>query len=200
LRCFKGVNRTKRMNFAYIDARSLLEGVLQTHTPAETRVDVVPHDLEPEWIQFEKELSNFKQKFIVALNDAQRKRTRLDEKVEELNVVKMMIESVTSPSLKDMLASVVDSWETEEGIDALSQQCGEAMGKAEAYKKVIFDTNAERYAKFTCFVCMDKMIDLFIDPCGHVICERCWVRTTNKTHCPGCRTRLIGAKKIFTLN
>ena len=189
------------MNFAYIEAgRSILDGLLQTHLAPEVNVDVVPYDLEPEWIQFEKELSQFKTKFIEARNDAQRKRTDLSEKIEQINFTKMMIENVTSPSLKDMLVSVLDSWETEEGIDALSQQCGEAMGKAEAYKKVLFDTNAERYGKFICFVCMDNMIDLFFDPCGHVICERCWARTANKVQCPGCRTRTLGAKKIFTLN
>jgi len=124
----------------------------------------------------------------------------LNEKQEEMNVLRMMIDNVNSPDLKEKLEDILSKHESEEGIQGLTQQCGELKGKMEAMKKVLMDTGAERYGKFTCFVCMDRLVDLFIEPCGHVICDACFTRTTNKVQCPGCRVRMEGVKKIFTMN
>lgn len=184
------------MNFAYLDARSLLESLAPR--PQE-HVVPVPCELDPEWIEFEKSLSDFKRKFAQARVEATMKLAELGEKKEEIGVVRMMLDNVSSQGLKETLTEVLDNYETEEGISALSQQCGEAAGKVEAMKKVLMDTAAERYGKFTCFVCMDRLVDLFIDPCGHVICERCWAQTRSKTTCPGCRQGVHAARKIFTI-
>jgi hypothetical protein len=165
----------------------------------EPAVEPVPCELDAEWTEFEKVLANFKTKFSLAKTEANVKIHLLREKREELNVLRMMLDNVTSQSLKETLEEVIDKHETEEGIDALSQQCGEALGKVEAMKKVLMDTGAERYAKFTCFVCMDRLVDLFIDPCGHVMCERCWAATRDKSACPGCRQHVHAARKIFNL-
>ena len=188
--------QTSSMNFAYLDARSLLESLAPR--PQE-HVTPIPYELDPEWIEFEKSLSNFKTKFAQARVEAVEKLAELGEKKEEIGVVRMMLDNVSSQALKETLTEVLDNYETEEGISALSQQCGEAAGKVEAMKKVLMDTAAERYGKFTCFVCMDRLVDLFIDPCGHVICERCWAQTRSKTACPGCRQAVHGARKIYTI-
>jgi hypothetical protein len=186
------------MNFAYIDTRSLLESVLAP-PPAEP-VEPLPCELDGNWKAFEKTLSEFKKEFAKARIEYTQKHTELTQKKEEINVFKMMIENVTSQNLKEKLVELADKYESEEGVPALTQQCREAAGKVEAMKKVLHDTNAERYGKFTCFVCMDRLVDLCFEPCGHVICERCWSATRSKTACPGCRTRLVGARKIFTMS
>jgi len=184
------------MNFAYLDARSLMESLAPR--PQEP-VTPVPCELGPEWIEFEKTLMDFKLKFTQASVESVSKFAELGEKKEEIGVVRMMLDNVSSQGLKDTLTGVLDNYETEEGILALSQQCGEAAGRVEAMKKVLMDTAAERYGKFTCFVCIDRLVDLFIDPCGHVICERCWSQTRSKTTCPGCRQVVHGARKIYNL-
>jgi hypothetical protein len=124
----------------------------------------------------------------------------LNEKNEEINVLRMLTDNINSEALKEKIDDLIRQYESDEGIDALIQQCGEARGRVEAQKKVLSETNADRYAKFICFVCMDRHVDLFFDPCGHVICDGCWSRTQNKRDCPGCRTRLGGVKKIFTMS
>jgi Zinc finger, C3HC4 type (RING finger) len=185
------------MNFAYIDTRSLLESVL-TPPPTEP-LDPIPCELNAEWKSFEAYLADFKMEFAKARIDYATKHSELNEKKEEINVYKMLLENIASDGLKQKLEEILDKHESEEGLSTLTLQCREAMGKVEAMKKVLHDTNAERYAKFTCFVCMDRLIDLCFDPCGHVICERCWSSTRSKTTCPGCRTRIMGARKIFTM-
>lgn len=186
------------MNFAYLDARSLLETVLNPASPEP--VQTIPCDLGPVWEAFGTELGKFKKEFVKTRADLTVNLAALNDKREELNVLRMMIENINSQDLKGQLEEIIYKYETEEGTSALAQQCGELQGKLEAMKKILLDTGAERYGKFTCFVCMDRLVDLFIEPCGHVICEPCWVRTTNKNQCPGCRARTHGIKKIFTMN
>ena len=186
------------MNFAYIDSRSLLESVLAVQ-PQET-IDALPCELDPKWVEFEAELAKFKDEFAKTRVEYGQKYAELMEKKEEVSIVNMLIENVSSQGLKDKLEEIIDNHESEEGISALTQQCREAAGKIDAMKKVLQDTNVERYAKFTCFVCMDRLVDLCFDPCGHVICERCWTASHSKTSCPGCRSRIISARKLYTMN
>jgi hypothetical protein len=184
------------MNFAYIDAASIFEQLLQPQQPS---LMTIPWEPDAEWKSFEKELGNFKTKYNATRCETQVKMAELNQKTEEISVLKMMLDHVKSNDLKESLESMIYKHETEEGIPALSQQCGEGLGKLEAMKKILKDTEAERYAKFTCFVCQDRLIDLFIDPCGHVVCDMCWVRTRDKTTCPGCRSQILSGKRIFTL-
>jgi lipopolysaccharide biosynthesis regulator YciM len=186
------------MNFAYLEARSLLETVLTPHSPAP--VQTVPCELGTAWEDFDKELGKFKSEFVKTRAQLTVNLAALNEKQEEMNVLQMMIENVNSPDLKEKLEDILNNYESEEGISTLTQQCGELQGRLEAMKKVLMDTGAERYGKFTCFVCLDRLVDLFIEPCGHVICDACFVRTTNKVQCPGCRVRMEGVKKIFSMN
>ena len=186
------------MNFAYLDPRSLFETVLAT--PHHDPVPTIPCELGPVWDGFSEELSKFKMEFVKARAELTSNMAKLIEKREEINVLKMMIDNINSEGLKEKLVEILDNYESEEGINALTQQCGEITGRLDAMKKVLRDTGADRYARFTCFVCMDKLVDLFIDPCGHVVCDSCWIKTKNRENCPGCRGRIHGVKKIYTLN
>jgi Prokaryotic RING finger family 4 len=187
------------MNFTYIDSdpSALFSSLFR---PIEEPIEAIPCELDQTWIDFEKDLGNFKSKYVKVQNELAQSISELNSKKDEVSVMKTVLDNVTSPGLKQSLEELIYKYESSEGISALTQQCGELKGNIEAMKKVLKDTNAERYAKFTCFVCMERNIDLFFDPCGHVICEPCWVRTRNKETCPGCRTRLHGARKIYTLS
>lgn len=185
------------MNFAYLDPRELLEHVLQPPLPP---IEPVPHVLDERWKVFEKELAKYKQELATVQCDLARAMAELSIKREDVLHMRSVIDGMTNPKLKESLEEVVDKHEVDEGIPALTQQCRELMGISMEMQKVLKDTCAERYASFTCFVCMDRLVDLFLDPCGHVMCERCWIRTANKRECPGCRGAIRDAKKIFTLS
>jgi hypothetical protein len=185
------------MNYAFIDARSLLESALQ---PTRVAISVVPCELDQEWKDFEETLGNFKTKYIEARSEQNQTSTELTEKMEEISYLEMIVETVRSPGLKERIESIIQEYQTGEGIEELKKKAGEVAGRVEAMKKVLVETNAEKYGKFMCFVCMDKLVDLFIEPCGHVICEPCWVRTRDHTTCPGCRVHCEGAKRIFSMN
>jgi hypothetical protein len=186
------------MNFAYIDPAGLLSELLRA--PAPDAVPPVPCELDERWSAFEKTLGEFKNEFAKGQVELVQSLSALNEKKEEINVLRMLLDNINSEDLKEKIDNLIQQYESDEGIDALIQQCGEVRGRVEAQKKVLSGTNADRYAQFTCFVCMDRLVDLFFDPCGHVICDGCWSRTQNKRDCPGCRTRLGAVKKIFTMS
>jgi len=194
-------------SFAYLDPnRTLLELSLEAlgnfspvFQDVSTNVISTPYELDNSWKQFEKDLGNFKLKLKKETVDLNSKMTELDSLNKNITISKLIIDTITSDDLKAKLVSIIDNHESEQGIVALTQQCGELKGKIDAMKKVLMDTNSERYAKFTCFVCMDRLVDLFIDPCGHVVCDRCWAPTRDKRHCPACRSNITGVKKIFTI-
>jgi predicted nuclease with TOPRIM domain len=185
------------MNFAYLDAAGLLENLTR---PQPEPIVPLPCELDETWKDFEKTLGEFKSEFVKVRAELTRSTAVLNEKKEELSVLKMMLDNVSSSNLKERLEEMIQEYEESEQVPDLTVKCAMLAGRAEAMKKVLMDTNSERYGKFTCFVCMDRLVDLFIEPCGHVICERCWIRTPNKEQCPGCRARTMGAKKIFTMN
>jgi len=185
------------MNFAYLDARALIESVLQEPHPEP--IEPVEFELDERWQDFEKVLGTFKQEYAVVRRDLVSTTGELNERKRDVGIVKPVVENVRDPDLKDLLESVLDNYESEKGTAALTQQCRELLGKANEMARVLKDTHLERYAKFTCFVCMDRLVDLFIDPCGHVICDTCWASTRNRRECPGCRGTIHGIKKIFPL-
>jgi len=177
------------MNFGYI-----VESLLFDAAPP-----LIPCQLDQKWTDFETELIKFKTEFSQARTKLAQLTHMLQSKRDEIHIIKMVLDNVSSDGLKEKLSGIIDKHESEEGISTLTLQCGEAAGQVEAMKKILMDTNSERYARFTCFVCMDRLVNLFIEPCGHVICDGCWMRTQNKDSCPGCRTACIGAKRIFSM-
>lgn len=185
------------MNFAYLDARELLGAVLQPAPPA---LEPVPCELGEKWKKFENELGKFKHELATAQRDLSRSQAELGIRREDILHVRSLIDGLGDQDLKETLTEVIDNHEVEKGIPALTYQCRELMGRVDAMQKILVHTNADRYASFTCFVCMDRLVDLFLDPCGHVMCERCWARTANKRECPGCRGAVRDPKKIYTLS
>ena len=194
--------------FAYIDpSQALLELSLEAlagfaPVPQQTRpldVPAVPCELDESWKEFEKELGDFKRKFSKEKRELGIKLNELEELQRSVQISKLIIDTVPSEDLKANLVSVIDNYESESGIVALTQQCGVLKGKVEAMQTVLRDTEADRYAKFLCLICQDRLIDLFIDPCGHTVCATCWGSTRIKRSCPGCRTDIQGVKKIFSM-
>jgi hypothetical protein len=191
-------------SFAYLDpATSFLELALGNFTPipqdSPLHIQAEECELDDSWKEFEQNLGNFKRKLAKVKRDLGIKTAELEKIHKSSQIAKVFIDNIPSDDLKAKILEVVDNYESEEGIYALTKQCGELKGQFEAMKKVLENTEAERYAKFTCFICMERNIDLFFDPCGHTICEPCWRKIRDRDNCPGCRGHLLGVKKIYNM-
>jgi hypothetical protein len=157
-------------------------------------------ELSDDWKEFEEVLGAKKNEYISMKHGVAALYAELGLKTRQLETLqKLEAKLEGSDDLKAKMADMIYSFEKEQDIPAIKQNIAALSGKVQAVEKVLLNTNAVNYGKFQCFVCMERYVDLFLDPCGHMMCELCWMRT-NSNNCPGCRTVVKTPKKIFTLN
>jgi len=157
-------------------------------------------ELPDDWKEFEAVLGDRKKEYISMKHQVAALYAELALKTRQLESLHKLQEKLEgSDDLKAKMSDMIYSFETEQDIPAIKQNIAALSGKVLAVEKVLVNTNAVQYAKFQCFVCMERYVDLFLDPCGHMMCEACWLNTKSK-NCPGCRTVVKSPKKIFTLN
>jgi hypothetical protein len=164
--------------------------------PVEDHVPEV--DLGEDWKKFGETLSQFQNKYAGCLKELRDMEIELKRKKTELNTLLTSEKSVESRSLKESLKSIIQDYEEEENIPEFEETVKSLRSQCKTMKSVLENTNAEQLLKYQCFVCMDKGVDTFLDPCGHVLCSGCWRRTRNNM-CPACRN-IAHPKKIFLLS
>lgn len=90
------------------------------------------------------------------------------------------------------LDSLVTHFEEDEHLDALKEKMNEKLIKFRQHYKALCMSDVGE--KFTCFTCLERTIDVFLDPCGHTACNECTAKFKNT--CPFCRTTVVW-KKLF---
>ena len=199
------------MQFAYLDdaagsAVDLMVGTLlhslQNHRNTREQVtedDTVPEvELPDDWKKFKESLQAFQKEYMQTIRCVRETEQTLMIKKKKLDTLKKFADTFDDGPYKEEATQLVSKFEQEEDISGEEEELASLKGTARAMKNALENTNLEQALKFQCFVCMDKEIDSFLDPCGHVICTACW-RRNNSSSCPGCRTR-VTPKKIFTLS
>ena len=200
------------MQFAYLDeaaggAVDLMVGTLlhslQQHRNTRDRApeddDTIPEvELPGDWRDFKKSLQAFQKEYMETTRCIRDTEQELVSKKKKLDTLRKFADTFDEGSYKEEANQLVSKFEQEENIPGEEEELASLKGTARAMRLALENTNPEQAMRFQCFVCMDKEIDSFLDPCGHVICTACW-RRNNSTACPGCRAR-VTAKKIFTLS
>ena len=199
------------MQFAYLDdaagsAVDLRVGTLLhslQHT-RNTRDQATEDDTDPEvelpddWKKFQESLQAFQKEYMQTTRCVRETEQSLVGQKKKLETLKKLADTFDDGPYKEEANQLVSKFEQEENIPGEEEELASLKGTAHAMRLALVNTNPEQALKFQCFVCMDKEIDTFLDPCGHVICTGCW-RRHNSASCPGCRTQ-VTAKKIFTLS
>ncbi|BAT22378.1 hypothetical protein [Yellowstone lake phycodnavirus 2] len=197
------------MQFAYLDdtagAVDLMVGTLlhslQQHrnTREQLNEDDIPEvELPEDWKKFQESLQAFQKEYMQTARCVRETEQSLVGKKKKLETLKKLTDTFDDGPYKEEATQLVSKFEQEEDIGGEEEELASLKGTAHAMRLALVNTNPEQALKFQCFVCMDKEIDSFLDPCGHVICTGCW-RRNNSAACPGCRTQ-VTAKKIFTLS
>jgi Asp-tRNA(Asn)/Glu-tRNA(Gln) amidotransferase C subunit len=149
--------------------------------------------LSDDWEHFEVELGKYKREYVKTL-------ASLKIQEEEVNKLSVDINAMTTCmnliQNKDEMKSLIEDFKMKNDYTKKKEECLETAGKIKSMQNVLVHTNASRYEQFTCSVCMDRLVDTFLDPCGHVICRTCHVRSMS-SQCPICRTS-IEPKKIYS--
>lgn len=185
------------MNFSLLTDIELFDAF---YKPFSDTIEADQIELPDDWKDFENLLGRMKNEYVSLKNEMVKNMAELREKTNDNILIKKISKIIErNEHLKEKVDEIINSPEFIQETQILKKKVSALKGKCQAMEKVLVDTNAGEYAKFQCFVCMERYVDLFLDPCGHVICSHCWMNANSET-CPGCRTRIQMPRKIFTLN
>jgi len=199
------------MQFSYLESGevdslmgSLLQNIVQrvgeSSRPASTNLEESIPDVElsEDWKKFGETISGYQRKYALCLKDLRDASLELKRKRDEMNVLLQTEKLLESADLKESLQSIIEDYKDKESIDDFEETVQSLKGQCKAMRDVLENTNTEQMLKFQCFVCMDRPVDMFMDPCGHLLCSTCWRRSsTTNTMCPGCRTHARPKKMYF---
>lgn len=176
----------------------LLDMLAQQAPPTEAP-EVLPEvQLPQKWSDFEQELNKYKKEYNSLRITIYKKNMALNKKSRDINEIQKLIDNSIDTELKTRLVSLLEDYDQTANLEKKKEEILQMKAKLLAMEKVLKDTNSIEHEKFKCFVCMDKYVDTFLDPCGHVLCASCFTRA-NSLSCPGCRAQVQSARKIFIL-
>jgi len=97
----------------------------------------------------------------------------------------------------EMLREVVEQFDRDECITEDAEKLKEKTTKMLSLRNVFsLCKDADVMSAYMCFVCLERPVTEFIDPCGHVICEECSKRSALHV-CPFCRGSVRQFRKMF---
>jgi len=113
------------------------------------------------------------------------------EKIDKMKeIVATLVD--TDTFLCERLGELVTDFETHEQLDTLKAHLNDQVARFHSLRSVL--TLRDHGEKYMCFTCLERSVEVFLDPCGHVACEACQVRFGPM--CPFCRV-LITPKRMF---
>lgn len=153
--------------------------------------------LDEHWLAFEETLGKYKATYAAALGEFRKKETRLLSLTADATVMQNASSVIGDQDLQTELIERVKTFNETNRVTELRDELAQLNGTIKAMEVVLMNTNARKYSQFTCSICMERLVDTFLDPCGHLACEQCLGRTRSPSSCPMCRTTVTGFKKMF---
>jgi hypothetical protein len=114
-----------------------------------------------------------------------------------LKVKRIMNELDPSPLFGEQLETLISTFRKEEKIDELEAALKDIDKKRAEYKSIFrILKDVETHNIYCCFLCLERNVTIFIDPCGHLMCETC-EKKLGGSSCPFCRSSVKLFKKMF---
>jgi rubrerythrin len=114
-----------------------------------------------------------------------------------LAVKKIMNELDPSPVFSEQLENLITTFREEEKIDELETVLNEIDKKRAEYKSIFrILKDVETHNIYCCFLCLERNVTIFVDPCGHLMCETCQNKLGGSS-CPFCRSSVKLFRKMF---
>jgi predicted O-linked N-acetylglucosamine transferase (SPINDLY family) len=134
-------------------------------------------------------VEKLKAEYIEKVSDVLTGYLNLHTKKEKASLMLSLIDKFGNKDIKyvQMLSQLVEQFDEDEGITSQAAVLKEKTTEMLSLRNVFsLCTDADIMSKYMCFVCLERPIDTFIDPCGHVVCQSCSSRSTLHV-CPFCR-------------
>ena len=123
---------------------------------------------------------------------------KLAVKKERAGTLLSFIDKIGEKDYKyaEQMRDLVNQFDEDEGLSELAESVRTKIKKLIGMKRVFeVCADCDIASKYMCFLCLDRTIDTFINPCGHVICEPCSQKTRGL--CPFCRSTVHRFEKMF---
>jgi len=120
-------------------------------------------------------------------------------KKEKASLMLSVLDKLGNKDVKyvELLREVVEQFDRDECITEDAEKLKEKTTKMLSIRNVFsLCKDADVMSAYMCFVCLERPVTEFIDPCGHVICDQCSVRSALHV-CPFCRGSVRQFRKMF---
>jgi len=181
---------TKVRMMSVYDRLLRLRSVLEYETFSDT--DVTPHEMTSQLNELKKEYLEVVPEVLVGY-------FKLQDKKEKASHILSIIDKFGNKDVLyvQQLAELVEQFDKDEGITEYAEQLREKTKKMLSLRKVFsFCGETDIMSNYMCFLCLERPVNVFIDPCGHVICDECSKRSALNM-CPYCRGQVNLFKKMY---
>ena len=120
-------------------------------------------------------------------------------KKEKASLMLSVLDKLGNKDVKyvELLREVVEQFDRDECITEDAEKLKEKTIEMLSIRNVFsLCKDADVMSNYMCFVCLERPVTEFIDPCGHVICEQCSKRSALHV-CPFCRGSVRQYRKMF---
>ena len=192
------------MNFAELDeeddngAKVLMMDTYDRLLRLRSILEYTDNDPIPQHESMET-MDNLKKDYLDLVPDVLIGHMNLHSKKEKASHILSIIDKFGNKDVKyvEMLTQLVEQFDKDEGISAMAEELKEKTTKMLSMRNVFsLCKDADVMSAYMCFLCLERPVNMFIDPCGHVICEQCSTRSALHV-CPFCRGSVRQYRKMF---
>ena len=158
----------------------------------------VRDDEVSEYEDFIKSVSDFHTKYNslkLEIRIAENELSDIDDTHEKL---RRIINDVKNDNSESKLNEIIEQYKIDFNIVEKKTNLEKMREAREVMSKVQAKLTWKPPVSFRCFVCLENVVDTFLDPCGHAVCVKCWEKNA-RSQCPGCRATVNNARHIYFL-
>lgn len=144
-------------------------------------------------------IDSLKKEYIDLMTDVLTGYIKLYSKKEKASLILGVLDKFGNKDFKyvKMLSDLVEQFDQDEHITDEAAELKEKTTKMLSIRSVFsLCKDADVMSSYMCFVCLERPVNMFIDPCAHVICEECSARSSLHV-CPFCRGSVRQYRKMF---
>jgi hypothetical protein len=122
---------------------------------------------------------------------------RVDRAQKQINTVTDLIDKLDKTrKYTESLGEIIDQFIQDEKLDDLRVEYTEATREVQKYQGAFsLCKDVDLLNKYMCFICLERSINVFNDPCGHTMCDECATKVS--TRCPMCRAGIVKKGRLF---
>jgi hypothetical protein len=142
---------------------------------------------------------SLKKEYLDIVYDVLTGHMNMHAKKEKASYILNILNSLGNKDIKyvNLLHEVVEQFDRDECVTDNAEKLNEKTMQMLSIREVLSLCKGTTVTSdYICFLCLERPVNVFIDPCGHVVCEECSTRSALHV-CPFCRGAIHQYRKMF---